>query len=140
MPKFKVYFSKGHIREQVLTCDDSFEGPIARIGNSQYSQLHMPENVQNLLQSVCALSQERGLDHVWPHIDHLVPIRVTDILHFPVGPVSRVEVAVEAPVLELLVCQGDLREVTHTSELPQRLLPPFNVILIRPRIPVHPVC
>ena len=92
----------------------------------------MSEYIQNLLQSVSALSQEGCPDVVGTQVDHLVEVLGADILDFFVLSVVGVVVHVEAPPVEQLVSDRDLGDVFHHREITENLHSLLNLFYFLP--------
>lgn len=81
----------------------------------------MSEHVQNLLQTIRALSQEGCLDVVGTYVYHLVEVLGADILDFFILSVVGVIVNIEEPPVEQLVSDRDLGYVLHYREFTENL-------------------
>jgi hypothetical protein len=84
--------------------------------------VHVPENLQNLLQTVSALSKEWRVDDVGSDVDELVEIVLTNVGHFTELPVITVKVGIEQSPVQCFIRRWDFCLVLQHSELFQHLL------------------
>lgn len=120
--------SQGHVRENVLSADDAFQSPCAGINHGQAPEVHVAEDVQDLLQAVGALCNEGCLDHIRPNVDHAVEVFVADFRHIFVLPVRRIVVLVELPPVQDVLGNRNLKLILKHGELTKNFLALFHFL------------
>ena len=119
--------SKRHVSKDILTCDDAFQSTCTWVCYWQTPQVHMAEHIQDLLKTVCTLSQKGCLDHVWTNVNHLVKVSLANVSNFFIFSIRWVVVSIEKPPIKFFISYWNLSLISKHGKLTKNFNTVFNL-------------